>query len=731
MQRPQFFPRPMRLAMALGTATLLAGGGAQGVTALTTTRVAAGFARPVFVTSPPGDTLRLFVVEQRGSDGRGRIKIVENGLVLPAPFLTTDVLSTGSEQGLLGLAFAPDYAQSRRFYIHYTDAGGTTRLVRYQASGADPDLADAGTAELIYSVAQPYTNHNGGWIAFGPDGYLYMALGDGGSGGDPGDRAQDIEVPLGKILRFDVSDPDTVAVAAPGNPFAGPTPGLDEIWSFGLRNPWRCSIDRETGDLIIADVGQTAWEEIDFAPASAGRGPGWNYGWRCYEGNVAYAASATTPCGSCTAPECSLVFPAHVFGHTLGRCSVTGGYVYRGCQIPDLQGTYFFADYCGGQIYSGRFAAGTLTQLADRTAELDPPGSLAIATISSFGEDANGELYICDLAGGEVFKIVPRDPVAEADMPVLRVATAGGDTLGMTTPGNPLGPGIVPFADAGSRIRGVGFLRHATVRRCPDRNGDCLTTHVRLGAFDVDITGCVDADSATLTRTFVFRNGGPAPQPLVFVDVVAPYLNGDADRAYAGAAPAPGTSASLVLFDATNPDLYVSQRGYANGAAFSMDVDSALALAARVESDQPLTNRAAAGPGHCALALGFDFGTLAAGAAESLVVVTRLETSLPVGVEPALAATPAARLRAMSAMPFRDRLRLAVDLPAPAPLHLAVYDVRGHRVRTVFEGSMSPGTHTMWWDGRDGEGREAGPGVYFLRLRSGSREHALRVVRLR
>ena len=555
-----------------------------------------------------------------------------------------------------------------------------------------------------------------------------MALGDGGSGGDPGDRAQNINEPLGKILRFDVSGAG--AVAAPGNPFAGAVPGLDEIWSFGLRNPWRCSIDRTTGDLVIGDVGQFNWEEIDFAPASAGRGPGWNYGWKCFEGNATYGISTTTPCGSCTAPGCDLKFPAHVYGHTSGRCSVTGGYVYRGCQIPDLQGSYFFADYCGNQIYSGKFAGGALTQVTDRTVELDPPGTFAIATVSSFGEDASGELYVCDLAGGEVFKIVPRNPVAEADMPVLRVPTVLGDTLGATTPGNALTPGIVPFADLGSRIRGVGYLKNAQLRGCSEANGNCLTSHLRLAPFDLDITSCVDPDSATLTRTFVLRNTGATAQSLAYVDVVAPYLNGDADRAYAVATPTGSASASLVLFDASNPTRYITQRGFATGAAFSMDADSASVLVARVGADQPLANRPAVGPARAALALGFDFGSLAPAAAETLVVVTRLELVPPVGVEPGIEADRTLALRAVGPVPFRTTLQLGVDLPRAGRVQLEVFDVRGRRVRTLLDREAGAGTHPVQWDGRDERGRELGAGIYFLRMQSGGATRSLRVVRV-
>src|SRR5438093_7271723 len=311
-------------------------------TPLTTVRVASGLSLPLYVTTPPGDTTRLFIVEQRGpGSNRGRIRILKSGAVLATPFLTTGPLATGTEQGLLGLAFAPDYSTTGRFYINYTDSiGGTTVIERFTVS-ANPDVANP-TGTRILTIPQPFENHNGGWIAFGPDGYLYFSTGDGGSGGAPDDRAQNLNVLLGKILRIDVSG--ATYTSPPSNPYFGATPGLDEIWAFGLRNPWRNSFDRKTQDLVIADVGQSQREEIDFA--AAGTGAGANYGWRCFEGTLSYAASTTIPCGSCSAPGCPKVFPAYEYAHTLGRCSVTGGYIYRGCAIPDWNGVYFFADYC-------------------------------------------------------------------------------------------------------------------------------------------------------------------------------------------------------------------------------------------------------------------------------------------------------------------------------------------------------------------------------------------------
>jgi len=388
-------------------AALLAGaaffgnlGSARAETMLSTVLVTGGLTRPAFVTAAPGDTSRIFIVEQRGSDGRGRIKIVKHGVLLARPFLTTAVLSTGFEQGLLGLAFAPNYATTGRFYINYTRSDGTTIVARHSVS-ADPDSANP-NGTVILTVPQPFANHNGGWLGFGPDGYLYIALGDGGDAGDPGDRAQNLNTLLGKLLRIDVSG--ATYTIPPSNPFAGATPGLDEIWAYGLRNPWRPAFDRATGDLVIADVGQAQVEEIDFQPASSNGGE--NYGWRCYEGSTFFAESATIPCASCFAAGCPKIAPAHEYPHTGSRCSVTGGYVYRGTAIPKLAGTYFFADYCAGTIYSGRFVGDTLVFVHNRTAELAPGGGLSIGSITSFGEDASGELYICDQEG-EVFKIVP------------------------------------------------------------------------------------------------------------------------------------------------------------------------------------------------------------------------------------------------------------------------------------------------------------------------------------
>ncbi len=402
-----------RLGAAAGlfacVATASAMGGLGGAEPLTTTRVASGLAYPVFVTHAPGDTDRLFIV-QKG--GKIRILDLNTGDLLSSDYLNITSLVTGGsstndERGLLGLAFHPNYNENGYFYVNYTGpSNGDTVVARYQVSDSDPNRASASTATTIMQFNQPFGNHNGGWIGFGPDGYLYIATGDGGSGNDPGNRAQDItNQPLGKMLRIDpsVEEPATPPYTIPSdNPFVGVT-GDDEIWSYGLRNPWRNSFDRVTGDLYIADVGQNAREEVNVQPAKSIGGE--NYGWRCKEGNICTGLSGC----SCSSP--SLTDPVHVYTHSQGF-SITGGYVYRGCAIPTLDGTYFFADYVLQRIWSFKWdgADGT-TDFVTRTSELSPSvEGFTINQISSFGEDANGEIYIVDQGSGtsgQVFKIIP------------------------------------------------------------------------------------------------------------------------------------------------------------------------------------------------------------------------------------------------------------------------------------------------------------------------------------
>ncbi len=411
------------LALAvLGSSIAVAPAGA--ATPLTTVRVASGLTRPIFVTSPPNDFSRLFIVEKAGVI---KILYLGTGIVNGTAFLNIDALvggggSNNDERGLLGLAFHPDYAANGYFYVNYTNNSSDTVVVRYTVS-ANPDVADAGSADTVLTIDQPFSNHNGGWIAFGPeDGYLYIGTGDGGSSCDPGQRAQDVTNQLlGKMLRLDVNgddfpgDPNRDYAIPASNPFVGVT-GDDEICAYGLRNPWRPTFDRVTGDLYIADVGQDAWEEVNFQPASS-RG-GQNYGWDCMEGDH---CSSDSGCGAgaCICDSVSLLDPIDEYSHggSPFRCSISGGYVYRGCAIPDLRGTYFYGDWCSDQVWSFRYVGGTVTEFQDRTAELAPGGGLSIANIASFGEDAAGEVYVVEqTASGEIFKIVPNGPV-EAPTP--------------------------------------------------------------------------------------------------------------------------------------------------------------------------------------------------------------------------------------------------------------------------------------------------------------------------
>lgn len=354
--------------------------------------VLSGLASPLRLDAPTGDP-RLFVVEQGGL-----IRVFDRDGTDRGVFLDlTAATLAGGERGLLGLAFAPDYASSGRFYVNYTDRSGDTRIVRFVVSTADPDRADPASAEEILGIDQPYGNHNGGMLAFGPDGMLYVGLGDGGSGGDPQNRAQDLSSLLGKLLRLDVSGA-TYAVPA-DNPFVGGSP-RGEIWALGLRNPWVFSFDRTTGDLWIADVGQGELEEIDFAPADDPGGR--NYGWRLMEGTACF-----NPTSGCE-PD-TLVLPVHEYGHggSPFRCSVSGGYVYRGTDVPQLAGRYLFADYCSGQIWALTPApAGSPPAVAEVTGLLQPPGGWQ--AIAGFGQDAAGELYVLDIGAGVVARIVAR-----------------------------------------------------------------------------------------------------------------------------------------------------------------------------------------------------------------------------------------------------------------------------------------------------------------------------------
>ncbi len=388
-------------------------------------RIATGLSSPTTGTSPAGDYNRFFVSRQ-GASGSATIRVINltNNTLQATPYLTLTGITTGGERGLLGLAFHPRFSENGYFFVHYTDANGKTSIDRYRAN--EPYMtsttADAASVMPVLRQSQPYTNHNGGWIAFRPDdtqGYLYLALGDGGSGGDPLNNAQNINVVLGKILRLDIDGPDNTPGNAddigtdddgnavnytipPSNPFAGPTAGRGEIFAVGVRNPWRNSFDRDTGDLWIGDVGQGLEEEIDFLAADAPTIPAPNFGWRCYEGKRPYNTSGCLL-------QASYIGPIFSNGRN-GGCSITGGYVYRGALIPSLQGQYLFGDYCAGIVYTldsadapaGQLISPMPTRLDTR---MEANSGFGINNVISFGEDADGEVYILD-AGGSIYRII-------------------------------------------------------------------------------------------------------------------------------------------------------------------------------------------------------------------------------------------------------------------------------------------------------------------------------------
>jgi len=346
--------------------------------------IASGLSDPLYLTAPAGDP-RLFIVEQEG-----RIRIVQNGQLLAQPFLDiTGRVGAGGERGLLGLAFHPSYGTNGYFYVDYTDLSGDTRIERYTVS-ADPNVAAGNSAKLILFIAQPYANHNGGLVLFGPDEKLYIGMGDGGSGGDPQNRAQNPDSLLGKLLRIDVDAGDPYAIP-PDNPFAGTSNGRGEIWALGLRNPWRFAFDRVTSLLYIADVGQNAWEEVHVAPARQG---GLNYGWRIVEGTHCYNPN---PCSTA-----GLVLPALEYDHANG-CSITGGFVYRGSRSPSLVGHYFYSDYCSGWIRSFTYANGAVAQRTSWNLKV------SLGSVLSFGQDSAGELYVLT-GGGHVYRFAAAPP---------------------------------------------------------------------------------------------------------------------------------------------------------------------------------------------------------------------------------------------------------------------------------------------------------------------------------
>jgi glucose/arabinose dehydrogenase len=356
-----------------------------GTPALTTQLVVRGFASPLDLQAPAGDS-RIFVVEQGG-----RIRIVRSGAIVGQPFLDiSGRISSGGEQGLLGLAFHPLYATNGRFYVNYTDPAGDSHVSEFKVS-ANADVADASSERALIFVKQPFANHNGGGLAFGNDGFLYAGFGDGGSGGDPLGNGQNLGTQLGKMLRIDVDHGNPFAIP-PDNPFANRSGAIPSIWAYGLRNPFRFSFDRATGDLYIGDVGQDRFEEVDVGVVS--RHGGENYGW-----NVTEASQCFQPASGCN--KAGITLPVTEYGHADG-CSIVGGVVYHGCRLPGYAGTYFYSDYCSAFVRSFRLVNGQATDARDWTGQL----GRGLDRPTSFGTDADGEIYVVD-QDGEIYKIVP------------------------------------------------------------------------------------------------------------------------------------------------------------------------------------------------------------------------------------------------------------------------------------------------------------------------------------
>ena len=366
-------------------------------------QIANGFSSPLYVTSPPGDTSRLFVLEKNS----GQIKIIRlaGNTVVSQPFLTVSRLGNSGEGGLLGLAFHPNYASNQEFYVSMTNSNGDSEIRRYSRS-SNPDVA-LSSDEVLLTIPQFASNHNGGWIGFGPDGYLYIAIGDGGSGNDPNKNGQDLTTLLATMLRIDVNGDDFPADSSrnyripPSNPFISTViegvPARPEIWAYGLRNPWRASFDRSSGDLLIADVGQGEREEVNFQQANSGGGE--NYGWRLREGDIATPNVG----GPRPADNVDPIYAYSRNGSAFSGRSVTGGYRYRG-PVAETSGLYFFGDFAEGRIWSLIPQAGGFSQLTDWTSILKPDQG-QVNSISSFGEDAHGNLYVVDF-DGEIFKLV-------------------------------------------------------------------------------------------------------------------------------------------------------------------------------------------------------------------------------------------------------------------------------------------------------------------------------------
>jgi len=390
-------------AILLTLATLSGLDHADAQTTMRATHVASGLIMPVGATAPAGDFSRLFILEL-SSAGSGNIRVLDltalPPVLSPTPYLTIGPINTGGEEGLLGLAFHPNFDSNGYLFVYYTNTAGDQQVVRYQANApfASSTTADPASATEVLTINHPSAaSHNGGWIGFGPDGFLYICSGEGAG------VAQSLATLLGKVLRIDVdaddfpADPSNNYAVPPSNPYYGSSTELPEIWHYGLRNPWRASFDRATGDLWIGDVGGQVFEEINFVPAGSSAR---NFGWGCMEG------LNCTPGGQCVCNDPGLTPPAHAYPHTSGNSCIIGGYRYRGPAMCSFQGLYFFGDFTSRRIWTAEWNGSGLQNRTERSAELATGGGPAMGLITSFGEDAAGELYVCDVQGN-VFRIDP------------------------------------------------------------------------------------------------------------------------------------------------------------------------------------------------------------------------------------------------------------------------------------------------------------------------------------
>ena len=427
-----------RMISTLFALLLLAGVAAGAVDRIQLTQLASGLDDPLGVVNAGDGSDRLFVVLQPG-----RILIWDGGQFLPTPFLNIENrVSCCGERGLLGLAFHPDYTNNGELYVNYTDNSGDTVIARYSVSQVDPDVADPNSEEILLTIDQPFSNHNGGQINFGPDGYLYIGTGDGGSAGDPGNRAQNLQDLLGKMLRIDVDTTAPYGIPA-DNPFVGNPAARDEIWAYGLRNPWRFSFDRDTGDMFIGDVGQNLIEEIDYQLADSPGGE--NYGWRLMEGSDCFDPPSNCNDGTLTLP----ILEYEHFGGGGFNCSVTGGYRYRGANQTEIDGLLIYGDYCSGKIWAGAQVQGDFWVAIEA---LDTNEA-----ITSFGEDEDGELYMVEQGGGFFLVEGVAAPLCEVAMSAASYGVGDTVTIDSLRVANPTGSNVSADVVVGIVVPGVGF----------------------------------------------------------------------------------------------------------------------------------------------------------------------------------------------------------------------------------------------------------------------------------